>query len=138
MLLAQAALETGWGQYLPKAADGSESFNLFGIKADSRWQGDSVTVNTSEFIAGQLTRVSAPFRRYASFAESFADYVSFVSGQARYAPALQAAANDGNYAQSLQQAGYATDPRYAEKIQQIIARDDFQQSLQLAQRRAAE
>ncbi len=134
VLLAQAALETGWGQYLPKSADGGDSFNLFGIKADQRWSGDSVTVNTTEFIAGQLTRVSAPFRRYASFAESFSDYVSFVRDQARYASALKAGTNDAQYAEGLQQAGYATDPRYAQKIQQIIARDDFQQSLQFAQR----
>lgn len=126
-LLAQAALETGWGQHIPANAQGAPSFNLFGIKADQRWQGDTAQVNTLEYIAGQPVRVSAAFRSYHSFQQSFDDYVSFVRDQSRYEKAVENADDARLYFQELHKAGYATDPRYADKIMQILGRDDFQQ-----------
>ena len=124
-LLAQAALETGWGQHLPSGNNGQHGFNLFGIKADSRWSGPVTQVDTLEYYDGQPIKVSASFRRYDSFEQSFNDYVDFVSSQSRYQPALEKATDPAGYIQALQNAGYATDPKYAEKVQDILKRDVF-------------
>ncbi len=129
-LLAQAALETGWGQHIPNNKDGNQSFNLFGIKADQRWSGDTVQVDTVEFISGKAVKVSAAFRSYHSFDQSFNDYVSFVSEQPRYIKALDHVADESAYINELHKAGYATDPRYAEKIQQILRWGEFRQAVQ--------
>ncbi len=120
LLVAQAALETGWGQAVPGAGRGRPSHNLFGIKADSRWSGSRVEVSTLEHVDGVLVRTRAPFRAYGSIAESFADYVDFVRGQPRYAAAVQAAGDSEAYIRALQAAGYATDPAYAEKILRLM------------------
>ena len=125
-LLAQAALETGWGKAVMKASDGSPSYNLFGIKADSRWEGDRSTVRTLEYRDGVAMKTRADFRAYDSYADSFADYADFVSGNARYQPALQAVDDPQAYFQALQQAGYATDPAYARKVLDILDRPEFQ------------
>ena len=124
-LLAQAALETGWGQHLPSSKDGQHGFNLFGIKADDRWSGPVTPVETLEYYDGQPIKVNASFRRYDSFEQSFNDYVDFVSSQSRYQPALEKATDAAGYIQALQNAGYATDPKYAEKVQDILKRDVF-------------
>ncbi|MDA8693741.1 flagellar assembly peptidoglycan hydrolase FlgJ [Pseudomonadales bacterium] len=124
-LLAQSALETGWGQHLPSGKEGQHGFNLFGIKADDRWSGPVTQVETVEYFAGQLIKVNANFRRYDSFEQSFNDYVDFVSSQSRYQPALEQATDAAGYIQALQAAGYATDPQYAEKVQAILNRDIF-------------
>ena len=119
-LLAQAALETGWGRHLPRAADGSASHNLFGIKAGSGWQGSRTIAATTEFVAGRATTAMGSFRAYGSYGEAFADFTRLIRGSPRYAGVL-AATGDGNaYARQLQQAGYATDPRYAEKLGRMI------------------
>ena len=125
ILLAQAALETGWGQHLPTAKDGQHGFNLFGIKADQRWSGPVTKVDTLEYFDGQPIKMNANFRRYDSFEQSFNDYVDFVSSQTRYQPALEQATDAAAYIQALQDAGYATDPKYAEKVQDILKRDVF-------------
>jgi len=125
-LLAQAALETGWGKAVMKTRDGGHSHNLFGIKADSRWEGERATVRTLEYRDGVAMKTRADFRAYDSFADSFADYADFVSGNARYQPALQAADDPQAYFQALQQAGYATDPAYARKVLDILDRPEFQ------------
>ena len=115
VLLAQSALETGWGKHVPRRADGGSSFNLFGIKADKSWQGDKVSVGTLEYRNGVAQREQAKFRAYDSPAESFVDYVAFLSRNPRYREALSST-NGEDFIRGLQKAGYATDPNYAAKI----------------------
>ena len=119
-LLAQAALETGWGRHVMREHDGGSSHNLFGIKADSRWDGASVAVRTLEYSDGVAFKTRDSFRSYGSFAESFDDYVAFLRGNPRYRDALQQTADPKAFFESLQAAGYATDPRYAEKILKVL------------------
>jgi flagellar protein FlgJ len=119
VLLAQAALETGWGRSLIKNSDGGNSFNLFNIKADKAWQGKQAQVPTLEFEQGIAKKVNAGFRSYASFQESFQDYVAFIKSNPRYGDALKQAGNEERYLHELQRAGYATDPNYANKIMSI-------------------
>jgi peptidoglycan hydrolase FlgJ len=119
VILAQAALETGWGKSMVKNSDGSSSFNLFNIKADKAWQGRQSQVSTLEFDQGVAKKVNAGFRTYGSFKESFQDYVQFIKNNPRYSDALKQASHAGNYTRELQQAGYATDPNYADKIMSI-------------------
>jgi peptidoglycan hydrolase FlgJ len=118
-LLAQAALETGWGKSLPCDTSGGTSFNFFGIKATDSWQGDSVSVRTLEFEGGLPVPKNAKFRSYGSAAESFRDYVDVLRNNPRYASALNTGNDTQAFAKGLQQGGYATDPRYAEKIASI-------------------
>ncbi len=119
-LLAQAALETGWGRHVMPRADGGSSHNLFGIKAGRDWRGDRVRVSTLEYRDGVAVRTRADFRAYDSWEESFRDYVDFVRRNPRYGEALRVADRPGRYFEKLQQAGYATDPAYAEKIKRIL------------------
>lgn len=123
VLLAQAALETGWGKHVIHTQSGENSFNLFNIKADSRWQGASVNVNTLEYRQGVAGQERADFRRYDNYAQSFADYVSFLKTNPRYQQALEAGVDSSSYAEALQDAGYATDPAYAEKIKALLGSD---------------
>lgn len=118
-LLAQAALETGWGRHMPQHADGRASFNLFGIKAGERWSGARVNVPTVEFENGVAVRRQDSFRAYASPAEAFADYARLLNGSPRYAAALGRGDDIAGFAQALQSAGYATDPDYAAKLRAI-------------------
>lgn len=115
VLLAQSALETGWGRHVPRHADGRSSFNLFGIKADRSWEGDKVAVGTLEYRNGVAQREQAKFRAYESPAESFIDYVAFLRRNPRYRGALASTTGE-DFIRGLQQAGYATDPSYASKI----------------------
>ncbi len=115
VLLAQSALETGWGKHVPRHADGRSSFNLFGIKADRSWEGDKVSVGTLEYRNGVAQREQARFRAYESPAESFIDYVAFLRRNPRYRGALASTTGE-DFIRGLQQAGYATDPGYASKI----------------------
>ncbi len=119
LLLAQAALESGWGKSVIKNANGESSHNLFNIKADKSWAGQQTRVATTEFSNGVPRKEVAGFRRYDSFKDSFDDYVAFIKSNPRYSQALQKAGNAGHYIRELQKAGYATDPRYAEKIMSI-------------------
>jgi flagellar protein FlgJ len=114
-ILAQAALETGWGRHLARDEQGRPTLNLFGIKSGGRWQGNSVESQTSEFRDGAFTRESAQFRSYDSLDQAFDDYVSFLSCNPRYVEALRAD-NVHEFAHGLQKAGYATDPAYARKL----------------------
>ncbi|MDO9453168.1 MAG: flagellar assembly peptidoglycan hydrolase FlgJ [Stagnimonas sp.] len=117
-VVGHAALETGWGAHQP----GGGSNNLFGIKADSRWQGDKVTAKTTEMDGGTTRTEQAQFRAYDSSADGFADYVRFLKGNPRYAEAIKAGGSVQQFAQGLQKAGYATDPQYAEKLTAAVAR----------------
>lgn len=116
VLTAQAALETGWGKYVIRDAGGESTHNLFNIKADSRWGGPKAQVNTLEYQDGVAVKERANFRSYGSFAESFADYVAFLQNNPRYEKSLVNAGTDEEFLTGLQQAGYATDPEYAQKI----------------------
>ncbi|WP_441002094.1 flagellar assembly peptidoglycan hydrolase FlgJ [Pseudocolwellia agarivorans] len=116
VVIAQAALETGWGQKIIKTNQGESSNNLFNIKADSRWQGDKTTTETLEFEQGTMIKKREPFRVYSSLAESVNDYVNFLSTSERYKPALEQTSNVEQFLHTLQDAGYATDPNYAKKI----------------------
>ncbi len=117
-LIAQAGLETGWGKKITGIGDKS-SFNLFNIKADNRWKGDSVTVQTLEVRQGIPTKEYAAFRSYESPKQSFDDYVEFISNSPRYEKARQADDSE-SYIRALEEAGYATDPQYSEKILRIL------------------
>ena len=117
-LVAQAALETGWGKSIIRGGEGGSSHNLFGIKAHG-WGGASTKVTTSEFVQGVKVKEKADFRSYDSFEQSFNDYVSFLQSNGRYSQALQSTANPERFVGELQRAGYATDPNYAKKISQI-------------------
>ena len=119
-MIAQAAHETGWGRKEIKNADGSTSFNLFGIKASPNWKGATTDITTTEYIGGKAHKVTQTFRAYASYAESFADYANTMKNSPRYA-AVVAAGNDASgFAKGLQKAGYATDPAYATKLARMI------------------
>lgn len=117
-LVAQAALETGWGKRQIAHGDGRSAHNLFGIKA-AGWSGDRATVGTHEYVGGVRRNETASFRSYASPAESFADYVRLLKTNPRYQKALEAGTDVRSFARGLQQAGYATDPSYANKIASI-------------------
>lgn len=117
-LVAQAALETGWGRRGISRGDGASSNNLFGIKATG-WNGDRVTTGTHEYVDGVKQSQTADFRAYSSPAESFADYVRLLKTNPRYQQALKAGTDIRGFAQGLQRAGYATDPAYAAKIAAI-------------------
>lgn len=129
LLVAQSALETGWGKHVMTRHDGSSAFNLFGIKAGTSWSGDTVTKPTLEFRNGVMQTEVAHFRAYASAGDSFKDYVKFIQSNARYSNALDHGGNDINYVKSLQEAGYATDPEYADKILSIMQGNQLQQTL---------
>lgn len=122
VLVAQSALETGWGKKVVQAVDGSSSFNLFGIKADTGWNGDAAAVSSLEFRDGVAALEKASFRVYESLSNSFDDYVSFLKSNPRYQQALEKVADAKQFLHELQNAGYATDPNYADKIMGIVGR----------------
>ncbi len=122
LLISQAALETGWGKAIATRADGSSSYNLFNIKADHRWQGDRIVKTTLEYDNGITKYEKASFRAYSSYADSFDDYVDFLRSHNRYATALQWHGDNQRFIEGLQQAGYATDPNYADKVMNIFHR----------------
>ncbi|MGC5700240.1 flagellar assembly peptidoglycan hydrolase FlgJ [Pseudomonas sp. NFXW11] len=118
-LVAQAALETGWGKSVMRQQDGSSSHNLFGIKAGRSWQGGQARAITSEFRNGQMVKETAAFRSYDSYQDSFHDLVTLLQSNNRYQEVLKAADRPEQFVRELQKAGYATDPDYASKISQI-------------------
>ena len=119
-ILGQAALESGWGRGEIRLADGSPSHNLFGIKAGRSWQGATADVATTEYVNGAPVKTVERFRAYANYAEAFKDYASLLAGNPRYANVLNERADPAAFARGLQQAGYATDPNYAEKLTRVI------------------
>ncbi|MEZ0151372.1 MAG: flagellar assembly peptidoglycan hydrolase FlgJ [Candidatus Reddybacter sp.] len=131
LLIAQAALETGWGQKVMPHNDGGSSFNLFGIKANTSWQGDKASTATLEYRDGIARRERADFRSYASIEQAFDDYVSFLREQPRYSEALNTT-GDKDFAEALQSSGYATDPAYAGKILAVKQRLDRSEPTVLA------
>jgi flagellar protein FlgJ len=124
-LLAQAAIETGWGKHMIHNTSGQNSHNLFGIKADRRWEGDRAMVDTIEFEQGVAATKKASFRMYDSFAESMQDYVGFVKQNPRYEEAVKQSQSPHGYFSELQKAGYATDPEYANKVISVFEGEQF-------------
>lgn len=130
-LIAQAALETGWGQKVIRDASGQDSHNLFGIKAHRDWQGEVAQTMTHEYRDGVRLDMPDWFRAYPSYEASLTDYIDFVSSHPRYEPALAQAraGNSRGYVEQLQVAGYATDPNYASKIIALAESDRLGQAL---------
>ena len=119
-MIGQAGHETGWGKKEIKNADGSASFNLFGIKAGPGWTGKVAEVTTTEYVNGLPRKTVAKFRAYSSYEESFKDYARLINESPRYAQARQQTSSAVAYAGGLQRAGYATDPDYAAKLSRAI------------------
>ena len=127
-LVAHAALESGWGKSEIRLADGSPSYNLFGIKAGKSWSGASVDVQTTEYVDGQAQSTREKFRAYGSYAESFKDYADLLRNNARFSNVL-GQQEGGEFARSLQKSGYASDPLYADKLDRIINGATLKQAL---------
>jgi peptidoglycan hydrolase FlgJ len=119
-IIAQAALETGWGQRIPARADGSSSLNLFGIKAGADWAGERASRATIEFEGGAATRRTAHFRAYEDLTHAFSDYARLLKNDPRYQAVIGSGTDPARFAERLQASGYATDPEYASKIRAIL------------------
>ncbi|MBU3696417.1 flagellar assembly peptidoglycan hydrolase FlgJ [Dechloromonas sp.] len=127
-VVAHAALESGWGRNEIRKADGSSSFNLFGIKAGKNWNGPVVEAATTEYVDGQPRQVVERFRSYSSYEEGFRDYAALLRSNSRYSGVI--GTQDGTeFARRLQQAGYATDPMYGDKLSRIINGPTLRQAL---------
>jgi flagellar protein FlgJ len=122
-LLAQAAVETGWGKFVIHQQDGASSHNLFGIKADKRWEGNKAVVDTLEYVNNIPEKQQASFRSYNDFGDSLNDYINFIQSSPRYERAVESSKSPSEYFKELQQAGYATDPAYAEKVMSVYNGD---------------
>lgn len=131
-MVGQAALESGWGKHEIRNADGSGTHNLFGVKAGRGWNGPSVEKVTTEYVNGVAHKTSAKFRVYASYGEAFKDYAKLIGGNPRYAGVMAQAQDAQGFARGLQQAGYATDPSYADKLVRVINSATMRQSLAYA------
>ena len=119
-MLGQAALETGWGKREIIAADGSQSFNLFGIKANSSWKGKVVDATTTEYIDGIPQKMVQKFRAYDSYADSFKDFARMISSSPKFKAVMNNISAPSSYANAMAQSGYATDPSYAIKLHKLI------------------
>ncbi|MDP9014339.1 MAG: flagellar assembly peptidoglycan hydrolase FlgJ [Pseudomonadota bacterium] len=119
-LLAQAALETGWGKRMARTADGSSSRNLFGVKADEAWTGARATSNTIEYSGGVATQRHAAFRAYGSIEESVTDFANLLKNSPRYREVAGAGADAQAYIAGIGRSGYATDPEYTDKLTEIL------------------
>lgn len=118
ILAAQCILETGWGRYVPVCRKtGKYSYNLFGIKG--KGTNGSVEIITHEYIAGEKVKVIGEFRAYNNYAESFIDYGNLILGAKRYKNAVINKGDPEKYIREIWKAGYATDPKYPDKILRI-------------------
>lgn len=125
VMVAQSALETGWGKHIIKDKNGGSSFNLFNVKAHRDWSGEKAAQSTLEFEQGVAVRKVEPFRVYNNFTEAFDDFVNFLKSNPRYEDALKQTSDSEQFLQNLQKAGYATDPNYSDKIIGILKSDKF-------------
>jgi flagellar protein FlgJ len=128
-LLAQAALETAWGQRMPRNADGSQSLNLFGLKAGEEWKGGRATADTIEFSNGVAAQRRTAFRAYGSIEDSVSDFANLLKNSPRYRDALAAGGDPQAYIESIGKSGYATDPAYGNKLNQILNSGTLQAAL---------
>ena len=119
-MLAQAALETGWGQRMPRTAEGNSSLNLFGVKAGSEWSGARAVADTVEVSGGVARQTRTAFRAYGSVAESVGDFARLLASSPRYREAIGTGADARAYVQSIARAGYATDPDYGNKLNEVL------------------
>jgi flagellar protein FlgJ len=119
-MLAQAALETGWGQRMPRTADGSPSLNLFGVKAGEGWNGARAVADTVEISGGVATQRRTAFRAYGSIEDSVADFANLLASSPRYREAIAAGGSAQSYVASIAKSGYATDPEYGNKLNQLL------------------
>ena len=119
-IVAQAALESGWGRNEIRGADGAQSYNLFGIKAGRGWNGRTAESATTEYVNGEAVKITEKFRAYESYAEAFSDYARLLRSSGRYQGVLAGGDDPLKFARGLQQGGYATDPQYADKIARVI------------------
>ena len=119
VMVAQAALETGWGDHVPA------NNNYFGIKAGKSWQGESMSLNSPEYEDGRMVTRTSRFRSYDSVLESMKDYIKLIKENDRYAEAADKSFDPDNYFNEIQKAGYATDPHYARKLKNIAQRIAF-------------
>jgi flagellar protein FlgJ len=119
-MVGQAALETGWGRAEIRGADGQNSHNLFGIKAGNGWKGRTVDIVTTEYVGGKPQKQVDTFRAYDSYADAFRDYANLLRANPRYQNVIAQGQDAAGFAQGLQQAGYATDPNYAQKLMSVI------------------
>jgi flagellar protein FlgJ len=122
LMMGQAALESGWGRREIRLPDGSNSYNLFGIKATGNWNGKVAAVTTTEYQNGVPHKQVEKFRAYGSYAEAFNDYANMLGNNPRYAAVVQNGQGASGAAQALQRAGYATDPNYADKLVKVMGR----------------
>lgn len=120
LIMGQAALESGWGKREIRMADGSNSYNLFGIKANAGWNGKVAEVMTTEYRNGVAYKQVEKFRAYSSYAEAFQDHANMISKNPRYAEVLQQSGDATGMARAIQRAGYATDPNYADKLVRVM------------------
>jgi flagellar protein FlgJ len=128
-MLAQAALETGWGQRMPRNADGSSSHNMFGIKAGDEWRGARAVADTMEVVDGVATPRRTTFRSYGSIEESVNDFMSLMKNSPRYRDVVAAGGSAAAYIAGMGKSGYATDPEYANKLNQILHGDTLQSAV---------
>ena len=128
-IIGHAALESGWGKAEIRGADGSPSHNLFGVKAGRGWTGPVVETTTTEYVNGVAQKSVEKFRAYSSYAEGFKDYANMLRSNPRYAAVIQNGNDSAAFAAGLQQAGYATDPMYADKLNRILQGSTLRQSL---------
>ena len=128
-IIAQAALESGWGQRVPRRPDGTSSLNLFGIKAGDGWRGRTVVRPTVEYTDGVARREFAKFRSYPDLGAAFDDYADLLTGHARYRDVTNRGSDTAGFARALANAGYATDPAYAEKIARVLGSDTLREAL---------
>jgi flagellar protein FlgJ len=125
-VLAQSALETGWGQRMPRMADGASSFNMFGIKAGPEWNGARAAADTVEVSNGVATPKRTAFRAYGSVEESVADFAKLMANSPRYKEVLAAGGNAQAYIETMGKSGYATDPEYANKLNEVLGSGTIQ------------
>jgi flagellar protein FlgJ len=129
-MVGQAALESGWGKHEIRAADGSQTYNLFGVKAGRGWNGPVVEKTTTEYVNGVAQKTTAKFRVYESYAEAFRDYANLLQNNPRYSSVVGQAQDARGFASGLQRAGYATDPAYADKLVRVINGPTMRLSMQ--------
>jgi peptidoglycan hydrolase FlgJ len=131
-MLAQAALETGWGKRMARTAEGAPSLNMFGIKADDSWDGARATASTLEFSGGVATQRHTAFRAYGSIEESVSDFARLLGSSPRYKDAVAAGGDPQAYVQSIGKSGYATDPEYANKLNDILNSSTLRMALNVS------
>lgn len=127
-ILGHAALESGWGKYIPQKPNGDSSFNIFSVKANKDWKGETVDVLTTEYINGKQISKVDKFKAYGSYSEAFKDYVSTLKNNSRY-ESVFTSETSSDFARNLQKSGYATDPQYANKLEQVINGNRLKQSI---------